>query len=202
MGYSSLGLCISLTPAAAAKLLQLCLTLYDPIDSSPPGSPIPRILQARTLEWVATSFSSAWKWSRSVVSNSWRPHGLQPSRLLRPWDFPGKSTGSKHQRFLAAWLSFQNQGRFLMVFCIRWKTYRKYDLFTNMEAIPYLTDALLCVSMGWWEAGDVCISLMLTLTLRQSSFRESTIAELIIWCCGCHHELWHVIWWKIERWVQ
>ena len=43
----------------AAKLLQSCLTLCDPIDGSPPGSPIPGILQARTLEWVAISFSSA-----------------------------------------------------------------------------------------------------------------------------------------------
>ena len=45
--------------AAAAKSLQSCLTLYDPIDGSPPGSPIPGILQARTLEWVAISFSNA-----------------------------------------------------------------------------------------------------------------------------------------------
>ena len=67
--------------------------LWDPIDGSPPGSPVPGILQARTLEWVAISFSNAWKWSRSVVSDSQRPHGLQPTRLLHPWDFPGKSTG-------------------------------------------------------------------------------------------------------------
>ena len=46
-------------PTAAAKLLQLCPTLCDPIDSTPPGSPIPGILQARTLEWVAISFSDA-----------------------------------------------------------------------------------------------------------------------------------------------
>ena len=45
--------------AAAAKLLQSCPTLYDPIDGSPPGSPIPEILQARTLEWFAISFSKA-----------------------------------------------------------------------------------------------------------------------------------------------
>ena len=45
--------------AAAAKSLQSCLTLCDPIDSSPPGSPFPGILQARTLEWVAISFSNA-----------------------------------------------------------------------------------------------------------------------------------------------
>ena len=47
--------------AAAAKLLQSCPTLCDPIDGSPPGSPIPGVLQARTLEWFAISFSNAWK---------------------------------------------------------------------------------------------------------------------------------------------
>ena len=45
--------------AAAAKSLQSCPTLCDPIDGSPPGSPVPRILQSRTLEWVAISFSNA-----------------------------------------------------------------------------------------------------------------------------------------------
>ena len=48
--------------AAAAKPLQSCPTLCDPIDGSPPGSTIPGILQARTLEWVAIFFSNAWKW--------------------------------------------------------------------------------------------------------------------------------------------
>ena len=56
--------------AAAAKSLQLCPTLCDPIDGSPPGSPIPGILQARTLEWVAISFSNAWKWKWKVKSES------------------------------------------------------------------------------------------------------------------------------------
>ena len=46
---------------SAAKSLQLCPTLCGPIDGSPPGSPVPGILQARTLEWVALSFSNAWK---------------------------------------------------------------------------------------------------------------------------------------------
>ena len=53
-----------------AKSLQSCLTLCDPIDASPPGSPIPGILQARTLEWVAISFSNAWKWKVKVKSLS------------------------------------------------------------------------------------------------------------------------------------
>ena len=56
--------------AAAAKSLQSCPTVCDPIDGSPPGSPIPGILQARTLEWVAISFSSAWRWKVKVKSLS------------------------------------------------------------------------------------------------------------------------------------
>ena len=62
-------LLVAIMPATA-KSLQSCPTLYNPIDGSPPGSPVPGILQARILEWVAISFSNAWKWSRSVVSNS------------------------------------------------------------------------------------------------------------------------------------
>ena len=81
----------------AAKSLQLCPTLCDPIDGSPPGSPVPGILQARTPEWVAISFSNAWKWKVKVKSlsrvqllaNSWTATYQAPS----PWDFPGKSTG-------------------------------------------------------------------------------------------------------------
>ena len=65
--------------AAAAKSLQLCPTLCDPIDGSPLGSSIPGILQARTLEWVAISFSNAWKWKVKVKS-------LGRVRLLvTPW---------------------------------------------------------------------------------------------------------------------
>ena len=65
--------------AAAAKSLQSCPTLCDPIDGSPPGSPVPGTLQARTLEWVAISFSNAWKWKVKVKS-------LSLVRLLAtPW---------------------------------------------------------------------------------------------------------------------
>ena len=56
--------------AAAAKSLQSCPTLCDPRDDSPPGSPVPGILQARTLEQVAISFSNAWKWKVKVKSLS------------------------------------------------------------------------------------------------------------------------------------
>ena len=56
--------------AAAAKSLQLCPTLCNPIDGSPPGYPVPGILQARILEWDAISFSNAWKWKVKVKSLS------------------------------------------------------------------------------------------------------------------------------------
>ena len=56
--------------AAAAKSLQSCPTLCDSIDGSPPGSPVPGILQARTLEWAAISFSNVWKWKVKVKSLS------------------------------------------------------------------------------------------------------------------------------------
>ena len=65
--------------AAAAKSLQSCPTLCDPIHGSPPGSSVPGILQARTLEWVAISFSNAWKWKVKVklLSHAWL--------LATPW---------------------------------------------------------------------------------------------------------------------
>ena len=68
-----------LAAAAAAKSLQSCPTLCDPIDGSPPGSSIPRIHQARTLEWVAISFSNAWKWKVKVKSLS------RVRLLVTPW---------------------------------------------------------------------------------------------------------------------
>ena len=70
---------ISSAAAAAAKSLQSCPTLCDPIDGSPPGSRVPGILQARILEWVAVSSSNVWKWKVKVKS-------LSRVRLLAtPW---------------------------------------------------------------------------------------------------------------------
>ena len=60
----------SVAATATAKSLQSCPTLCDPIDGSPPGSPVPGILQARTLEWVVISSSNAWKWEVKVKSLS------------------------------------------------------------------------------------------------------------------------------------
>ena len=71
--------CTFVIAAAAAKLLQSYPTLCDPIDSNPPGSPVPGILQARTLGWVAISFSDAWKWKMKVKSLS------RVQLLATPW---------------------------------------------------------------------------------------------------------------------
>ena len=77
--YQSVHPCVYNIAAAAAKLLQSCPTLCNPIDGSPPGSPVPGILQARTLEWVAIFFSNAWKWKVKVKSLS----RVRPSAT--PW---------------------------------------------------------------------------------------------------------------------
>ena len=80
--------------AAAAKSLQSWPTLCDPRDGSPPGSPVPGILQARTLEWVAISFSKAWKWKVKVKSLSC----VRPS--VTPWT-------AAHQASPSMWFSRQ-----------------------------------------------------------------------------------------------
>ena len=84
---------------AAAKSLQSCPTLCDPIDSSPPGSPVPGILQARTLQWVAISFSNAWKWKVKVKS-------LRHVQLLAtPWTaaYQGSSIHGIFQARVLEW---------------------------------------------------------------------------------------------------
>ena len=81
--------------AAAAKSLQLCPTLCNPIDGSPQTPP--SLGFSRQEHWSGLPFPSPnherEKWSSSVVPNPQWSHGLQPTRLLHPWDFPRKSTG-------------------------------------------------------------------------------------------------------------
>ena len=85
--------------AAAAKSLQSCPTLCNPIDGSPPGSAIPGILQARTLEWVAISFSKAWQWKVKGKSLSKCP------TLSDPMDcsLPGSSSHGIFQARVLEW---------------------------------------------------------------------------------------------------
>ena len=98
MRKRSARLLLSGYPVAAAKLLQSCPTLCDPIDGSPPGFPVPGILQARTLEWVAISFSNAWKWKVKAKSFSC-------VRLCNPMDcsLPGSSIHGIFQARVLEW---------------------------------------------------------------------------------------------------
>ena len=111
-------------PAATAKSLQSCLTLWDPIDGSPPGSP--SLGFSRQERWSGLPFpspmqeSEKWKWSCSVMSDSSRPHGLQPTRLLRPWDFPGKSTGVGCHWVVLASIKIFTQKLLLNFFMKQW----------------------------------------------------------------------------------
>ena len=81
---------------AAAKSLQSCPTLCNPIDGSPPGSTVPGILQARTLEWVAISFSNTWKWKVKVKSLSRDPMDCSP---------PGSSIHGIFQAGVLVWVA-------------------------------------------------------------------------------------------------
>ena len=90
--------------AAAAKSLQSWQTLCDPIDCSPLGSPVPGILQTRTLEWVAISFSNAWKWKVKVKS-------LSSVRLLAtPWTVAHQAVHGIFQARILEWVAFPSPG--------------------------------------------------------------------------------------------
>ena len=120
--------------AAAAKSLQSCPTLCDPIDGSPPGSPVPGILQARTLEWVAISFSNAWKWKVKVKL-------LSRVRLSDPMDcsLPGSSIHGVFQARVLEWgaIAFSQIILETSLFYskMRFSGTTKYFLFFNYQMI-------------------------------------------------------------------
>ena len=93
---------VTAAAAATAKSLQSCLTLCDSIDGSPPGSPVPGILQARTLEWVAISVSNAWKWKLKRKSLS------RVQLLATPWtaayQAPPSMGFSRQEYWSGVWL--------------------------------------------------------------------------------------------------
>ena len=103
--YMLIKYCSCIIAIAAAKSLQSCPTLCDPIDGRPSGSPVPGILQARTLEWVAISFSNVWKWKVKVKL-------LSRVRLSDPVDcsLPGSSIHGVFQARVLEWgvIAFSN----------------------------------------------------------------------------------------------
>ena len=132
--------CCTVSAAAAAKSLQSCPTLCDPRDGSPPGSPVPGILQARTLEWVAISFPNVWKWKVQVKSLS------RVQLLATPWtaasqappsmDFPGKSTGGGCHCLLRykVWEDLNESGIMCQIKRMNWITQENY-LFKMLETV-------------------------------------------------------------------
>ena len=135
------------TAAAAAKSLQSCPTLCEPIDGSPPGSPIPGILQARTLEWVAISFSNAWKWKAKVKSLSRVQlsdpmdcslpgssiHGIFQARVLEGVPLPSpisKYTDIQNGSFILSWFSLLRLNDYFSFLEISYRERHKYFLCT------------------------------------------------------------------------
>ena len=116
-------------PAAAAKSLQSCPTLCDPIDGSPPGSAVPGILQARTLEWIAISLSNAWKWKVKVKS-------LSRVRLfMTPWT-------TAHPAPLS--MGFSRQEYWSHLFSNSW------DIDKRDDSLPLLIVLIFLLKIQWY----------------------------------------------------
>ena len=126
--------------AAAAKSLQSCQTLCDPIDGSPrlPGSPVPGILQARALEWVAMSFSNIWKWKVKVklLSRIWL--------LATPWT-------AAHQAPLSLGFSRKEHEWVAISFSNIWKWKVKVKLLSRVQLLvtPWTAPYQAPSSMGF-----------------------------------------------------
>ena len=124
---------------AAAKSLQSCLTLCDPIDGSPPGLPVPGILQARTLEWVAISFSNAWKWKGKVKSLS------RVWLLATPWTAAHQaplSTGFSRQEYWSGLPLPSSTDKWMKkMWCM--STMEYYSVIKH-EILPFSTTCIFC----------------------------------------------------------
>ena len=170
--------------ADAAKPLQSCPTLCDPMDGSPPGSPVPGILQARTLEWVAISFSNAWKWKVKVKSLSrvW----LFTTPWIAAYQAP-PSMGFSRQEYwsgvplpsLIGHLYFLSNVKLKLSLLIKeakWEShvFRKTDFVTKWN-----TD---CAAESWIE-GCVSAQLLKNITYKSCSCVYPNIAFLYCFIC-------------------
>ena len=159
--------------AAAAKSRQSCRTLCNPIDGSPPGSPVPGILQARTLEWVAISFSNAWKWKKvKSLSRVWL--------LATPWTAAHQGPPSMGFSRQGYWnrVPLPSPGRPLNHF-------RCYDSSYWLSSLD-----------EWeWFASDWCGSLLRVLLLQ---FLEEH--HLKLWTKLDNHCMWKFSYWLLELW--
>ena len=139
--------------AAAAKSLQSCLTLCDPIDCSPPGSPVPGVLRAGKLEWVAISFSSAWKWKVKSLSCVWL--------FMTPWtaahQAPPSMGFSRHERWSGCHCLLRRSAQTVIIyFLVLWNIFnsinilfiREKNLFFSVSSKKKLTLTLHIQSWG------------------------------------------------------
>ena len=144
--------------AGAAKLLQLCPTLCDPTDGSPLGSAIPGILQARTMEWVAISFSNAWKWKVRVKSLS------RVQLFTTPWTAAYQAPPSMGFSRQECWsglplpspwrtwvyhLSIGIISRHKPTYCMLWKYFEIRDWKTAMQSIRFMISPMNKDSWGY-----------------------------------------------------
>ena len=184
-----------LMAAAAAKSLQSCLTACSPIDCSPPGSPIPGILHARTLEWVAISFSNAWKWKSEVAQScptlskpmncslpSFSIHGIFQARVLA-W---GTSAFS-------AWLSDFHSCHYLDVVC---RSHYTVTFLTQLWVfVATQSDAQAVVGTHYFCMGkQMCWFLKIYFTARTVVWSDHSVKNnrYIVF----HIEL-RFFWWKL-----
>ena len=151
--------------AAAAKSLQSCPTLCDPIDGSSPGSPVPGILQARTLESVAISFSNAWKWKVKVNVVNYIPSVYfsysstsAPLDCLHPVPLPASPASGSHRsgfslsEFLACFCSMVGLQHCLLLLCNL-----EFQYFDTVKIITTINPAMIFIIEMYYITTD-CIS--------------------------------------------
>ena len=163
------------TAAAAAKSLQSCLTLCDPIDSNPLGSSVPGILQARILEWVAISFSNAWKWKVKGKS-------LSRARLLvTPWTAAYEappSMGFSRQEYWRKWAQSLVNNKykihasfppfpFFSSFCMYWVIVRGTEKIskTEHEMMNYYEKICQCIRESLFHVVNPKRNIIITIHL-------------------------------------
>ena len=169
--------------ATAAKSLQSCLTLCDPIDGSPPGSPVPGILQARTLEWVAISFSTAWKWK--VKSESEVSQSCPILRFPMDCSLPGSSVPGIFQARVLEWGAIAFSGSLCNVVV---NPENSYLLFENIIIYNFNM-------MGCWLYLTVLLS---WLCHHVSLWLPSTMFVCFLLKPSCHSQ-WRYDPWKISK---
>ena len=141
--------------AATAKSFQSCPTLCDPRDGSPPGSPVPGILQARTLEWAAISFSNAWKWNVKVKSLS------HVQLLVTPWTAAYQAPPSRQEYWSGVPLPSPKMAALplpiLLSYCLYFFYSTYYHQWYGMCSLINLLIFCLCYwNVGSWGL-DFCL---------------------------------------------